>query len=91
MTAKVTEWDASEYLETEEDISQYLTASMEEGGVPLLRAAHGDVVKAHGTNETLGEKDFANRLAEAEEAIAQGLVHSASEIFDELRKRHSDA
>ena len=51
MAVKTTAWDASEYLETEEDISQYLTAVMEEGDASLLQAALGDVAKARGMSE----------------------------------------
>ena len=31
MTVRTDDWDASEYLETHEDVSEYLIAIMEEG------------------------------------------------------------
>ena len=48
MAVNVTTWDASEYLETEEDIAAYLNAVIEEGDPTLLQAALGDVAKARG-------------------------------------------
>ena len=48
MTVKVSTWDASDYLETEEDIAAYLNAVIEEGDPVLLQAALGDVAKARG-------------------------------------------
>lgn len=51
MTVKMSDWDASEYLETDEDVSEYLTAIMEEGDPSLLQAALGDVAKARGMSE----------------------------------------
>lgn len=51
MTVRTSEWDASEYLESEEDISEYLTAVMEEGDPALLQAALGDVAKARGMSD----------------------------------------
>jgi len=55
MTASVTAWDASEYLETEEDIAAYLNAVMEEGDPSLLQAALGDVAKARGMTSVAKE------------------------------------
>ena len=48
MAVNVSAWDASEYLETEEDIAAYLNAVVEEGDPALLQAALGDVAKARG-------------------------------------------
>ena len=48
MTVNVTNWDASEYLESEEDVAAYLNAVIEEGDPALLQAALGDVAKARG-------------------------------------------
>lgn len=37
MTEKFAQWDSAEYLKTEEDMSEYLNACMEEAGtIPLL-------------------------------------------------------
>ncbi|MDO4252660.1 MAG: putative addiction module antidote protein [Rothia sp. (in: high G+C Gram-positive bacteria)] len=48
MAVKISTWDASEYLETEEDIAAYLNAALEDGDPSLLQAALGDVAKARG-------------------------------------------
>ena len=45
---KVSQWDASEYLATENDILAYLNAALEDGDPALLQAALGDVAKAKG-------------------------------------------
>jgi DNA-binding phage protein len=36
MSVKISRWDSSEYLHTEEDIRAYLEAVVEEGGMILL-------------------------------------------------------
>jgi probable addiction module antidote protein len=41
-------WDASEYLDTPEDVVAYLNAAVEEKDPALLQAALGDVAKAKG-------------------------------------------
>jgi probable addiction module antidote protein len=48
MAIKTTRWDASEHLQTPEDIAAYLSAAMEDGDPGLIAAAIGDVAKAHG-------------------------------------------
>ncbi|MGH8844475.1 MAG: DNA-binding protein, partial [Advenella sp.] len=44
----ISEFDASEYLTTPEDIVAYLNAAIEEGDDELFLAALGDVAKAQG-------------------------------------------
>jgi len=46
--ARTNEWDASEYLETKEDITAYLAAVLEESNPALPQAAIGDTAKARG-------------------------------------------
>ncbi|MEW6898676.1 addiction module antidote protein [Trueperella pyogenes] len=48
MGVKISTRDASEYLETKEDIAAYLNAALEEGDPTLLQVALGDVAKARG-------------------------------------------
>lgn len=48
MAVKTSEWDASEYLGSEEEIAAYLNAVLDEGDPVLLQAALGDVAKARG-------------------------------------------
>ena len=44
-------WDASEYLETEEDMVAYLSAALEENDPSLIAAALGDIAKAKGMTQ----------------------------------------
>ena len=44
-------WDATEYLETEEDMAAYLEAALEENDPALVAAALGDIAKAKGMTE----------------------------------------
>lgn len=41
-------WDASDYLETEDDVIAYLNAALESDDPALLQAALGDVARAKG-------------------------------------------
>ncbi len=41
-------WDATDYLETKEDIVAYLEAAFEDGDPRLVAAALGDVARAKG-------------------------------------------
>jgi probable addiction module antidote protein len=45
---KTRPWDAAEHLETEEDMSAYLEAALEEGDPALVTAALGDIARAKG-------------------------------------------
>ncbi len=51
MTTKTSEWDASEYLESPEQIAAYLNAVMEDGDPTLVQAALGDIAKAQGMTQ----------------------------------------
>jgi probable addiction module antidote protein len=44
-------FDASEYLETEEDMVAYLSAALEENDPSLIAAALGDIAKAKGMTQ----------------------------------------
>lgn len=48
---KATEWDASEYLETEADIAAYLNAALEDGGTSVIAAALGDIARVKGMTQ----------------------------------------
>ncbi|KFI92450.1 putative transcriptional regulator [Bifidobacterium saguini DSM 23967] len=51
----VKDWDASEYLSTEQDIIDYLDAAAETGDPRLMQAAIGDVAKARGMGQIAKE------------------------------------
>ena len=48
MAINISSWDASEYLDNEDDIAAYLNAALEDGNPAILQAALGDVAKARG-------------------------------------------
>ena len=48
---KVKEWNVLDYLETEEDIAEFLEAALEENDVEYFIKAIGTVAKARGINE----------------------------------------
>jgi probable addiction module antidote protein len=41
-------WDASEHLETDEDMAMYLEAALEDGDPALISAVLGDIARAKG-------------------------------------------
>jgi len=41
-------WDASDHLETKEDITAYLEAALEDGDPSLVAAALGDIARSKG-------------------------------------------
>lgn len=53
MALKTTRWDSAEYLKTEKDIAQYLSACIEEGGddPAFLASALGVVARARNLNQ----------------------------------------
>jgi probable addiction module antidote protein len=48
-------WDAAEHLETEEGMSAYLEAALEEGDPALVAAALGDIARAKGMAQIASE------------------------------------
>jgi probable addiction module antidote protein len=55
MALKTTRWDATDYLETKEDIAAYLDAVLEDGDPNLLKAALGDIARSKGMTEIAKE------------------------------------
>lgn len=51
MTVSLTRWNASDYLETPEDMLAYLDEAARTGEPALLQAALGDVARARGMSE----------------------------------------
>jgi probable addiction module antidote protein len=52
---KTRPWDVVEHLETEEDITDYLEAVLDDGDPALVSAALGDVARARGMTEIARE------------------------------------
>ncbi len=48
---KTLPWDASEHLESDEDIAAYLEAVFEDGDPALIAAALGDIARAKGMTQ----------------------------------------
>jgi probable addiction module antidote protein len=51
MNLKTQRWDASEYLETPEQMAAYLEAALEDGDSKLIAAVLGDIAKAKGMSQ----------------------------------------
>ena len=47
----LTAFDASEYLQSEEDVIAYLSAALEDGDVNLISAVLGDIAKSKGMTD----------------------------------------
>ena len=52
---KTRPWDVVEHLETEEDITAYLEAVLDDGDPALVSAALGDIARARGMTEIARE------------------------------------
>ena len=54
-TLQTHSWDASEHLETKEDIAAYLEAALEDGDPSLVAAALGDIARSKGMTHIASE------------------------------------
>lgn len=59
------EFDAAEYLNSEEDIAAYLTTVIEENDPALLAAALGDIARARGMSQVAKDAGIARESAAA--------------------------
>ena len=89
MKLETSAWDASEYLESEEDIAAYLTAIMEEGDPALLQAALGDIAKARGMTEiareaNVGRESLYKSLSETGNPSFRTIVKVAASLGLEI-------
>ena len=80
MAVNVTAWDASEYLETEEDIAAYLNAVVDEDDPALLQAALGDIAKARGMTSVAKEAGVSR------ESLYKSLSASGNPSFKTISK-----
>lgn len=78
--ADLPEFDAAEYLDSEEAIAAYLTSMIEEGDPALLAAALGDIARARG----MGEIAIASGLTR--EALYKALRPDAQPRFDTISR-----
>lgn len=52
MADKTIPWDAADYLQTEEDVAEYLAAALETGEVSDVTHALATIARARGVSET---------------------------------------
>jgi probable addiction module antidote protein len=74
----VTEFDASEYLDSDEAIAEYLRVVIEDGDPDLLLAAIGDVARARGMAE------IARSAGLGRESLYKALAPGAKPRFDTI-------
>ncbi len=77
---KISDFDASEYLRTDEDIAGYLKACLEEGGQDLFIKALGDVAKAKGMSQLAKETGLGR------ESLYKSLVSGGNPHFKTVLK-----
>ena len=80
MKVTTRKWDASEYLDSQEMILEYLKAVMEEGDSELLMAAIGNVAKAKGMSE------IARMTNLSRQNLYKALSPGGSPKFDTVKK-----
>lgn len=80
MAEKLIPFDASEYLDNDEVVSEYLTAALESGDADLLLAALGDIAKARGMSEIAKETGLGR------ESLYKALAPGAKPRFDTILK-----
>lgn len=74
------EFDAAEYLDSEQAIAEYLAVIMEDGDAGLLAAALGDVAKARGMAE------IASASGMTREALYKALRPGAQPRFETIAR-----
>jgi probable addiction module antidote protein len=85
MTAKIKvselpEFDAAEYLNTEEDVAAYLTSVLEENDPALMMAALGDIARARGMSQVAKDAGIAR------EALYKALRPGSAPRFDTISR-----
>ena len=74
------EFDASELLDSEEDIAAYLTTVLEENDPALLAAALGDIARARGMSQVAKEAGIAR------EALYKALRPGSEPRFETISR-----
>lgn len=74
------DFDAAEYLDSEQAIAEYLTVVLEENDAPLLAAALGDIARARGMT------DIAKASGLSREALYKALRPDAQPRFDTISR-----
>lgn len=74
------EFDATEYLNSEEDIAAYLTTVIEENDPALLAAALGDIARARGMSQVAKDAGIAR------EALYKALRPGSEPRFETISR-----
>ena len=80
MTTTVHRWDASDYLETTDDMLAYLDEAARTGDPQLLQAALGDIAKAKGMT------DIARTTGVGRESLYKSLSTTGNPSFQTIAK-----
>jgi probable addiction module antidote protein len=72
------DFDMADYLQTDEDVAQYLSVVMEEGDASLLAAAMGDIARARGMSQIAKDSGITR------EALYKALRPNAQPRFDTI-------
>lgn len=80
MRIRLSEFDASEYLDNDEVIAEYLTAALQDGDPELFLAAVGDVAKARGMS------NIAESTGLGRESLYKAFAPGAKPRYDTVLK-----
>ena len=78
--SELPEFDAAEYLNSEEDVAAYLTTILEENDPALLAAALGDIARSRGMTQV------ANDSGITREALYKALRPGSEPRFDTINR-----
>ena len=78
--SELQEFDAAEYLSTEEDVAAYLTTALEENDPALLAAAIGDIARARGMTQVAKDSGIAR------EALYKALRPGSEPRFETISR-----
>jgi probable addiction module antidote protein len=78
--SELPEFDAAEYLGSDEDIAAYLTTVLEENDASLLAAALGDIARARGMTQVAKDSGITR------EALYKALRPGSAPRFDTVSK-----
>jgi len=78
--SELQEFDAAEYLSTEEDVAAYLTTVLEENDPALLAAAIGDIARARGMTQVAKDSGIAR------EALYKALRPGSEPRFETISR-----
>lgn len=77
---KAKKWDVAGYLTTEEDITAYLNAALEDGDTSVMAAALGDIARARGITQ------LAKETGVTRDGLYKALSPTGNPSFDTVQK-----